>query len=350
MRQTKYDKPIHQALAVISITLAMLAAAAAFFTVRLIVLAIFLGIGIGVLVAPIGAFFKDRYKIPKVVTHLLILILGFGGLLLVGYLIGQMISDQIVPVVHKLPSLFNRLEARFGAMAGKNFDLEKYFGGAAQAIVAGLRVGASAMGGLVFIFFVAFYISMKPESYLDGFLTAFPAHLRDKSRIVLVDSAQSLRRWFLAQLTAMVLVGVLASALLAIVGSHYWMFFGVITAVLELVPYFGPITAFLIVCIITLAADPSSALKTVIAFSAVLALEGNVIVPLVMKNRIELPPVHLLIFMAVMGEWFGVIGFLMAAPTLAVVRTIYLKAYVPKMDAETRAPRDIPDSHAAASA
>jgi predicted PurR-regulated permease PerM len=341
MKETSYSKPIHQAIAVLFIILALLTAMAAIYSVRFIVLATLIGLGIGTLLSPISEALKKRYKIPRALTSLLLLIAGFGTFFLVGYLIIDIISEQIIPVIHNIPAIVQRLEGKFNHFSGQNFDPAKYFGGAANAVFNGVKVGATAIGGMSLIFFLALYFSIQSGDYFTSLISAFPAHLRPKTRKVLEHSALSLRGWFKAQLLAMAIVGALAALVLKIVGSPYWIFFGVIAMVLELIPYFGPITAFATICIVTLAADPGALLKTAIAFSLVLMAEGNLIIPLVMKGRIELRPVQLLILMAIMGEWFGVFGFLMAAPTLAVLRTIYIEAYVPLMDSQTIPPQEL---------
>jgi predicted PurR-regulated permease PerM len=349
MRQSHYYRPVHQALLVVGVTVFLIAMIAALYAVRMIALASLIGVGVGALIAPVGRSFQRRYRIPRPVTSFFLLIGGLGAFLLVGYFMVNMISDQIVPVVQKMPDLLHKMSGKFSEFSGqhpwftksgKNVDPGKYFSGIGAAVFSGVRLGAGLVTGLVFMFFVALYLSIKTEAYLDGFVSAFPAHMRVKTRSVMVDSAHSLRGWFGAQLTAMSIVAVIAAVVLKTVGSPYWLFFGATTFVLELIPYIGPITAFVTVCAITAASDPSSFVKTALAFLIVLALEGHVVVPLVMKGKVNLPPVHLLILMAIMGEWFGVFGFLMTAPLLAVLRTVYLSAYVPRMNRQTVPPSE----------
>ncbi len=347
--KVSFYRPVHQGLLIV-LMVVVLGALAALYSVRLIFLGTLVGVGLGTLIAPTAQRLRARHRIPRTVTALLFLVLLYGAFATVGYFLFSMISDDIVPVMKKLPTIFHGLESRFTQVAhahpglglpSQGFDFQKYLNGAASAVVEGVRVGASALSGLVFIFFVALYLSIRPREYLDGLISAFPSHRRDGLRRVLGDCAQSLRHWFWAQLSAMSAVGLLAAVVLKIVGSPYWIFFGAVTFVLELVPYFGPLTSLSIVCLVTAAADPSALMKTFIAFSVVLALEGNVIIPLIMRGSIKLPPVHLLILIAVMGEWFGVFGFLMAAPTLAVLRAAYLRAYLPLMDEKRVHPSEL---------
>ena len=347
--KNSFYRPVHQAWLAVILAFTLLLAAVALYTVHWIFLAAMIGIGLGVLVTPLGSTLHQRFKIPRALTSIFSLIVVFGVLFLAGYFMVSMISEQITPLSRKSPQFFAELQGKVSQFSERNpwigkslrgFDPQKYFGGAAEALFLELKIGASAIAGAVFIFFIALYFSIRPDSYFDGFISAFPKHRRLKIRSVMKESAKSLRGWFRAQLTVMLVVGAVATLFLKIAGSPHWGFFGAITGVLELVPYFGPVTAFATVSVITLAADPGVFTRTAIALLIVLFLEGHLIVPLIMKGSVKLPPVYLLILLAVMGTWFGALGFLMAAPTLAVLRTLYIEVYRPSMDRQRIPPSE----------
>ncbi|MGZ3699501.1 MAG: AI-2E family transporter, partial [Bdellovibrionota bacterium] len=181
------------------------------------------------------------------------------------------------------------------------------------------------------------YIASRPASYHAGFLSMFPARMRARLTEVRGESARALRGWFVSQVLAMLIVGVIASVGLKVIGSDYWFQLGSLTATLELVPFIGPAAAFFAAVLVTLASQPDKIWWVGGYFLLLLRLEGDLIIPLLMRGRIELPPVHLLTLMLVMGEGFGVLGFLVAAPLLAVLRKIYLMTYVPRMDVQSDA-------------
>jgi predicted PurR-regulated permease PerM len=57
-------------------------------------------------------------------------------------------------------------------------------------------------------------------------------------------------------------------------------------------------------------------------------LEGNVITPLLLKNRLDVPPVMTVVAVAALGVVFGVIGMLIAEPLLAAVLVTIKMLYV----------------------
>lgn len=119
----------------------------------------------------------------------------------------------------------------------------------------------------------------------------------------------------MAQLVDMAIVGIITGLAIWLVGGSNWLLIGAITAVLEFVPYLGPIIAGALAVLIT-----------------VQQLEGHLITPLVLKEGVNLPPVQLLIFVTIMGSLFGIMGVLVASAVFAVGRTAYLMTYAMRMD------------------
>jgi predicted PurR-regulated permease PerM len=164
-------------------------------------------------------------------------------------------------------------------------------------------------------------------------LSAVPRSSRQRVAEVSTECAGVLRKWVLAQLTAMVIVGAMVAIGLKIVGSQYWFILSVLTSALELISFLGPLISFLAATVVTLASQPEKVLWVMGLYLVILRLEGDLIIPMVMKGRIKLSPIPLLTLMLMLGTWFGVLGLFAAAPILAVLRTIYIRVYVPKMDA-----------------
>jgi predicted PurR-regulated permease PerM len=349
--RNQYYRRVNQTLAIILTTLAILIAIAALYSVRLIVLTTLIGVGVGVLLVPPVSILKTRYKIPRPISAAIFILSSLAVISGLTYFLVATVSNEVSPLISKLPALAKRLQTEIKSPLLAHYlqglDFQRSFETAANTLLAGVRLGANSLAEIGFIAIIAVYLSSRPDDYLDSVVSAFPKYMRPKARGVLTECGCALRRWSWAQALAMVVVGGLASLALVIAGSHYWLFLGVTTGILEIVPYLGTIVSLAAVTLITLAADPSTLLKTEIAFLAVLALEGNVVVPLIMKDRVRLPPIHLIVLMAVLGEWFGVFGFLMAAPALAVLRILFGLILKPRLDKETVPASAIPENTAA---
>ena len=103
---------------------------------------------------------------------------------------------------------------------------------------------------------------------------------------------------------------------------------GVIAGLFEFVPFFGPIAAGLLAVLVAFAQGPSEALYVALLFVGLQQLEGSVLVPLVQRWTVSLPPVLGLLAVVLFGTLFGPLGVLVGTPLMVVgmvlVQTLYL--------------------------
>ena len=75
--------------------------------------------------------------------------------------------------------------------------------------------------------------------------------------------------------------------------------------------------------------SPQKALYVAILYVVIQQFEGNVLTPLILKERLEIPPVLTIVAVTAFGVVFGVVGMLAAEPfvaaTLLVVRKLYVR-------------------------
>jgi predicted PurR-regulated permease PerM len=112
-------------------------------------------------------------------------------------------------------------------------------------------------------------------------------------------------------------------------GKKYGLALGVFYAVMELVPYVGPILGALPAVLIALFTDPITALWVALLFVALQQLEGHVVAPQIFGHTLRINPL-LVIFALLIGlQLYGVIGALVALPIAAVLRetVVYLRRH-----------------------
>jgi predicted PurR-regulated permease PerM len=207
-----------------------------------------------------------------------------------------------------------------------------------------MKIGA----GLFYIISVALYVAVDPTRIQSSFLSAFPAHLRPKVTEIMHECAHTLRQWFLSHLIVVSGVGVSYALGLWLLGNPYWPLFGVLAAILDFVPYIGPFAVTIGASAVFLSTGQPMHMAWTIGLSLLIQeLEGHVFLPIVMKERIDLPAVQLITMAIIMGFWFGVLGVFATPPLLAVLRTIYLATYAKRMDMAT-SPKRIADDRSAA--
>jgi predicted PurR-regulated permease PerM len=336
------DPVYKRAAGIIFMTIAALTFVAAVYLAKIPLLVTAIGIGIGVLIAPVIDRMHQKLRIPRSLGAVFFLFVWAGVIGGVGFLVYSLLWSQLSQLATQLPELGREASRRLAEFFHRfpliSENVRKLnLGGSAQGFVGTLsqsiRGGIEAVTGLVFIIAVSLYVSSGKERYVESFLSLFPQSAHPRARVLMTESASALRRWFAAQLIAMSCVGVCASIGFLIIGMPYWAVLGALTAVLDIIPFVGPTIAAICAILIALGSDPSKALWVIVNFVIVEHIESNLVIPMVMKGQVDLPPVHLLTLMLVFGNWFGILGVLVAPPTLAVARTLYLLVYVPSINA-----------------
>jgi predicted PurR-regulated permease PerM len=164
----------------------------------------------------------------------------------------------------------------------------------------------------------------------------FPHGARARAGVVLTRVATVLRKWLVTQLIAMVVIGVVSTLTLLVLGVKAAVALGVIAGLLEFVPTVGPILAAVPAIAMGFLDSPEKALTVGLAYLVIQQLEGHVLIPMLMKEGMDLPPALTIVAQAVMALLFGFLGLMVAVPLLAVVivpiKLLYVEGVVGDVD------------------
>jgi predicted PurR-regulated permease PerM len=305
-----------------------------------IVLVSLIGIGLGVLVAPILSFARSRFNIPRAMSALLCLvvfIIVIGG---ASFGIWYLVSDQAENLSERIPDIVANLKSRFASLFIKHSAVQAQLEGlnvaaTAQSLVAfffkGLQNSFSATSGFLFALIIGLYTSVSLDTYFAAVVRAFPENSRDKASAILSQCAITLRLWFRAQMIDMIILGFMTAFGLWLVGVDYWALYGLLTAIFGIIPYLGTLIVLACASLITLTSEPSSVVWVIAVFVIVQQIEGNIILPMLMKGQVELPEVPLLIFILLLGSWLGIVGVFLAPPFFAIIKVLYVELYLPRV-------------------
>ena len=205
-----------------------------------------------------------------------------------------------------LHAIYERLSATAGNLAPKVFSLVHVF----------IDIFA--------VMVMSIYLALQPGVYREWLIALFPPVHRDLVRDVLRDLADTLRSYIVAQLTAMAVLAVLTAIGLYLLKVPYWLTFGIFTGLVAIIPFFGTLLSTTIPALFVLSGPGGGTHALwVIALGVVVHLiEGNLVAPLVMSQKIELPPVLTIMSVLVIGKLLGPLGLVIAVPTLATVMVI----------------------------
>jgi predicted PurR-regulated permease PerM len=171
---------------------------------------------------------------------------------------------------------------------------------------------------------MSIYLALQPGVYREWLIALFPPIHRDLVRDVLRDLADALRAYIVGQLLTMTVLAALTALGLYILGVPYWLTFGVFTGLVAVVPFFGTLLSTILPALFVLG-GPGGGTRAlyVLALGVVIHLiEGNLVSPLVMSKKIDMPPVLTILAVLVVGNLLGPLGLVVALPTLVAVMVV----------------------------
>ena len=186
-----------------------------------------------------------------------------------------------------------------------------------------------AVGAVV----MALYMVSNPRPLLNGILALFPMSRRGRVEEILDLIRRRVSGWILGQLAAMALIFVLTWISLVILGVEFAFTFAVLTGVLEIVPFFGPLIAAVPPILVAFVDSPTKALLVVMVYVVIHQIEAHVVSPMVMARSVRLHPVVVILAVLAMGDLLGLAGIVLAVPTAAVVTVLLDELYVKPLGA-----------------
>jgi predicted PurR-regulated permease PerM len=255
-----------------------------------------------------------------------------------GWLLGPQISEQFGRLSEQLPQALALAREKLSATAlGAGLvealsSLGDIVGRAGSgALIKASTVLSSTVGLIVqlfVIFFVGLYLASDPDRYVNGFAKLFPPIKRPRVVEILGETGSNLKRWILGRLILMGSNGVVTAIGLHLLGIPLAIALGVISALLNFVPNFGPWLAAIPAVLLALAEGPSTALYVAAFYLAYQMFDGYVLTPLVEGRTATIPSAIVLMSQVLFGVLFGALGVVVAVPLAAVIMVLLREVHV----------------------
>jgi predicted PurR-regulated permease PerM len=136
--------------------------------------------------------------------------------------------------------------------------------------------------------------------------------------------------WYLrGQFTEAFVVGLLSVTALWLLDVQYFIIIGVFAGLANLIPYIGPVAGAVPAIIVTLVngSSPIRLLYIVIAFTIVQIIDNVVLQPLVLSKSVNLHPLIIVFAVLIGGQFFGVLGMLLAVPAAGIMKVTSSELY-----------------------
>jgi predicted PurR-regulated permease PerM len=302
-------------------------------------LLLFLGIMISLYLGALSGVLQRRLRIPSGWSLAAAVLISLSGLTVLFYILVPPLIVQTRELVRVLPTYItgwegaiDRLVARVPALAsvyepGQHkllLALYDQVAGQFNDVVPKVFGIVEVLISIFSVCVMGLYLALHPALYREWLIALFPPIHRDLVRDVLTDCADSLRAYIVGLLLAMTFLATLTAIGLSVLHVPYALTFGVFTGLATIVPFFGTLlaTALPVLFVIGGPDGGSRALWVVVVGIVVHLIEGNVVAPLIMSKKVDLPPVLTIVFVLIVGRLLGPLGLLVAVPGLAIIMVI----------------------------
>ena len=288
----------------------------------------------------------ERRGLARWLSSLAILLLLLGGVVTAGLFVVPALLDQSRALVAGAGSLaddasraiesgsLTRFLERFGLTGEKARDvltqnlapklqemLTRLFEGLFD-VVSSLSALAHQLLNIIIVPFVLFYLLMDFPVVLHRAAMLVPRHSRDRW-IQLAEQADRLMgRYFRGAILVAAIQGTISGFVLWIVGVQYPVVLGVMTGVLDFIPYVGLAVSLVVASIVALlsgGAVGTKVLCVVVMYLAQKLFEATVLGPRILGSHVGLHPVLLILCLLVFGYFLGFVGLLIAVPATALM-------------------------------
>jgi predicted PurR-regulated permease PerM len=206
--------------------------------------------------------------------------------------------------------------------------IEKQLGGATHYLFPFAKSTLAAVGGFLLVVFLSIYFAADPELYRRGALALLPVRRRAEGAQVMDRVAVVLRKWLVTQLIAMAVIGTVSTVALLILGVKAAFALGLLAGLFEFIPTVGPILSAIPAVAMGFLDSPEKALVVALVYVGIQFLENHILIPLLMKGGMDLPPALTVLSQALLALVFGFLGLMVAVPMLATVMVVVQMLYV----------------------
>ncbi len=303
------------------------------------------------LLAYLGDPLADRLqklRLPRTLAVVAVFVLTFVMLALLIVLVGPLVAKQVGALFDALPEIARRAERvwlptildLFNIEAGEGVGIGPFlarygemFGNWSGKVLLSVGKSGGALAAAVLSLFlipiITFYLLRDWDSIVLRIGALVPESQRATVFKLARESDEVLGAFLRGQLLVMLALAFIYALGLSLVGVEFAIAIGVVSGLVSFVPYLGFVFGIALAGLtVAMQPDPLWQLVGVLAtFSIAQFIEGSLLTPKLVGDRIGLHPVIVIFAVAAGGQLFGFFGILLALPAAAVLSVLVRFAY-----------------------
>ncbi len=220
------------------------------------------------------------------------------------------------------PEMFNQLQSSLSDFEKKPTALMSRAGTWLSTGLLGLVNVGSAAIGLVIVPFFVYYLLLDLDRWKKMIEAQIPPRHRQAGVRLVEEVGDVLRGYVRGRFLIAFIMAAIYSTGLLIMRVPLWAGIGLIAGVIGIIPYLG-VTSGLILALAFAALDGAGGGRmagVLVVFIIAQLTEDYVLTPRIIGGKLELHPMLVFIALIIAGDLFGLLGLVLAIPTLAVLK------------------------------
>jgi predicted PurR-regulated permease PerM len=306
--------------------------------------AVFLALGLDPLVS---ALERSKFPRPLAVSVVVVGLLSFIGLL-VWTMVPTLITEG-TKLIETAPVLIQQItELTFvvrlddqlgGAISSALLNASGFLADSANwpvmlggVVQVGISFFTGVFGFIVILVLTVFFLASL-STLKNSLSKLVPKSKRDRYIKISDQVSKSVGRYVIGQVSVAALNAVLGFIVMSLLGLQFALVLAFVVFLLAIIPLVGSISGAILVVLVALAVDPSTALILAIYYLIYLQLEAYIISPKVMKVAVSVPAPVVVIAALSGGALLGVLGALVAIPFAASIIFVVRELFIPRQNA-----------------
>ena len=243
--------------------------------------------------------------------------------------------------IKSLESFYNSILQNMEKLDIRSHQLEQYVQETLTVILGALKDFAQGtlntitnISGyfttIIFGFIIGFYFIIDGKMFVlylkKTFKALFSDNTNNKISVIIKDLDYAFSGYVRGQLADAFLMMILISLVLSITGVKFAIVIGIFAGIGNLIPYFGPIIAYIsttVVCLIN--GETQKLLISIIILAVIQLLDGNFIGPKLLSRSIKIHPLIIIVSLIFGSAIGGFMGMLLAVPVGAYLKLVFVR-------------------------
>lgn len=282
----------------------------------------------------------EKYKVPRVFSVLIAIIIGVLFLVaVISFFYTQVIDfSQDIDIFRDrfeelLIATQEFLNQQFGYEGILDLTLVResvtnFFTNNSNSLVSGLANAASAFTAIFLVPVLMFFLLLF-RGFLKEFLLKLFGRGSDEDTVKvakIIDNIQTvIQKYITGVIIVITILGILYSTMLWFIGIEHPLFFGVFAAVLNVIPFIGPLLGSVLPILYSIFTMDSLIYPIIIfaGFYIVQMIEGNLLTPLIVGSQVSLNAFVALLLLFVGAQIWGLVGMILIIPIGAILKVIF---------------------------